>query len=46
LSRGLTCPRKALSNMKTHILTAPNPQKLLNVNTPEDVEKMKLDFTK
>lgn len=42
ITDGYTCPRKALirneSNVK--ILIAPNPDALINANTPEDVKKV------
>ena len=41
LSQGYSCPRKALINFDTALLTAPNPDVLQNVNTPEDMEKIK-----
>jgi len=43
ISGGFTCPRKALirniENVK--VIKAPNPDALMNANTPEDVEKVK-----
>ena len=43
LSEGLSCPRKALirSGTNVKILTPPNPQALMNANTPEDAGKVK-----
>jgi molybdenum cofactor guanylyltransferase len=43
LSAGFTCPRKALirNNERVSILQAPDPDKLMNANTPEDAEKVK-----
>jgi len=41
LSQGYSCPRKALINGDTHLLTAPDPDVLINVNTPVDVERVK-----
>lgn len=39
LGKGFTCPRKALINSKPTILHAPDPDALMNVNTPADLEK-------
>ena len=43
IAGGFTCPRKALirniENVK--VIKAPNPDALMNTNTPEDVEKVK-----
>ena len=43
LADGLTCPRKILirNNERVKILKAPNPDTLMNANTPEDAEKVK-----
>lgn len=41
LGKGITCPRKALINSEKTILQAPYPEALMNVNTPEDVLKVK-----
>ncbi len=43
LSTGITCPRKVLirNNERVNILKAPNPDSLINANTPEDAEKVK-----
>ena len=41
LSQGYSCPRKVLINSDTTVLTAPYPDELTNVNTPEDLEKVK-----
>ena len=41
LSQGYSCPRKALINSDVNLLQAPNPDALTNVNTPEDLEKVK-----
>ncbi len=38
LAQGYSCPRKALINSPVHLIDAPNPDALMNVNTPEDVE--------
>lgn len=38
LAQGFSCPRKALINSPVHLIDAPNPDALLNVNTPEDVD--------
>jgi molybdopterin-guanine dinucleotide biosynthesis protein A len=39
LGSGITCPRKVLINSDTLILKPGNPDSLMNVNTPEDMEK-------
>ncbi|UOQ53904.1 NTP transferase domain-containing protein [Hymenobacter cellulosivorans] len=36
LGLGYSCPRKALINSDIELLTAPNPQELRNVNTPDE----------
>jgi len=41
LSQGYSCPRKVLINSDTTVLTAPYPEELTNVNTPEDMEQVK-----
>jgi molybdopterin-guanine dinucleotide biosynthesis protein A len=41
LAQGYSCPRKVLINNDVHLLQAPNPDALTNVNTPEDLEKVK-----
>jgi molybdopterin-guanine dinucleotide biosynthesis protein A len=41
LSQGYSCPRKVLINSDVNLLHAPNPDALTNVNTPEDLEKVK-----
>ena len=41
LSQGYTCPRKALRNNDVHIIKAKNADALMNVNTPEELEKVK-----
>ncbi len=38
LAQGYSCPRKALINSPVHIIDAPNPDWLMNVNTPEEVD--------
>jgi molybdenum cofactor guanylyltransferase len=40
LAQGVSCPRKVLLNSNTHLLDAPNPEVLLNANTPEEREKI------
>jgi molybdopterin-guanine dinucleotide biosynthesis protein A len=42
LSQGYSCPRKVLINSDITLLEVPNPDDLTNVNTPEDLEKVKL----
>jgi len=41
LSQGYSCPRKVLINSDSKLLTAPDTNALTNVNTPEDLEKIK-----
>ena len=41
LSLGYSCPRKVLINSDVKLLQAQNPESLTNVNTPEDLEKVK-----
>ncbi|MEO8885995.1 MAG: NTP transferase domain-containing protein [Mucilaginibacter sp.] len=41
LAQGYSCPRKVLINSDIGLLQAPNPDALTNVNTPEDLEKVK-----
>ena len=43
LSDGFSCPRKALirNGERVNVLQPPNPDKLMNANTPEDAEKVK-----
>ncbi|HEY4151259.1 MAG TPA: NTP transferase domain-containing protein [Chitinophagaceae bacterium] len=41
LEQGFTCPRKALIHFGIELLTAPDPDALLNMNSPEDVERVK-----
>lgn len=36
LAQGYSCPRKALINSEVKLLDAPNPDALLNINTPEE----------
>jgi molybdopterin-guanine dinucleotide biosynthesis protein A len=40
LAQGYSCPRKVLMNSDARIITAPNPEKLTNVNTPEDATRI------
>jgi molybdopterin-guanine dinucleotide biosynthesis protein A len=44
LSQGYSCPRKVLINSNITLLKAPYPQALTNVNTPEDMEKIKMEL--
>lgn len=39
LSLGYSCPRKVLINSDTHIIQALEPERLMNVNTPEELEQ-------
>ena len=41
LAQGVSCPRKVLINSNTHLLDAPAPEALLNVNTPEERERLR-----
>ena len=41
LSMGYSCPRKVLINSDVKLLQAKNPEALSNVNTPEDLERVK-----
>ena len=41
LAQGYSCPRKVLRNNHVHIIKAANPDALINVNTPEELEKVK-----
>jgi len=41
LSQGYSCPRKALRNNNVHIIKAAHPEKLMNVNTEEELIKAK-----
>lgn len=40
LGKGFTCPRKVLINSEPTILHTPDPDALMNVNTPADLEKV------
>jgi molybdopterin-guanine dinucleotide biosynthesis protein A len=41
LGEGITCPRKVLINSAKTMLQAPNPEALMNANTPDDAEKVR-----
>lgn len=41
LAQGYSCPRKALRNNNVHIIKAQHPEKLMNVNTEEELLKAK-----
>ncbi len=41
LAQGYSCPRKVLINTKPKLLQAPDPEALTNVNTPEELERIK-----
>ncbi|MBD1387437.1 NTP transferase domain-containing protein [Mucilaginibacter rigui] len=41
LAQGYSCPRKVLINSDVAVLQSPNPDALANVNTPEELEKIK-----
>ncbi len=40
LAQGFSCPRKVLINSDTHLLQAPDPDWLLNVNTQEEYKRV------
>lgn len=39
LAQGFSCPRKVLINSEVHLVDAPEGQKLMNVNRPEELEE-------
>jgi molybdopterin-guanine dinucleotide biosynthesis protein A len=41
LSQGYSCPRKVLINSDVTLLNAQNPDVLTNVNTPDELERIK-----
>lgn len=41
LAQGYSCPRKVLINTDTNLLIAPDVNALTNVNTPQELEKIK-----
>ncbi len=41
LAQGYSCPRKVLINSDVHLLTAPDIAGLTNVNTPDELDKIK-----
>lgn len=41
LGMGYSCPRKVLINTTTNLITPAHPEKLFNLNTPEDLDKLK-----
>jgi molybdopterin-guanine dinucleotide biosynthesis protein A len=41
LAQGYSCPRKVLINTDITLLNAPKPEALTNVNTPEELERIK-----
>ena len=41
LSEGLSCPRKALLKSEINLLKVENPEALINVNKPEDAERVR-----
>jgi molybdopterin-guanine dinucleotide biosynthesis protein A len=41
LAQGYSCPRKVLINSDVKLLDAPNPEALINVNTPDELERVK-----
>jgi len=44
LAQGYSCPRKVLINSNITLLKAPDPTALTNVNTPEDMDKIKREL--
>ena len=46
LALGISCPRKVLMNSDAHIILPINPDALTNVNTPEELEKVKAKLAK
>jgi molybdopterin-guanine dinucleotide biosynthesis protein A len=40
LAQGYSCPRKVLINSDARMIQAPNPEKLTNVNTPEEATRI------
>ncbi len=38
LSQGYSCPRKVLINSAAHLLESPDPNALMNVNTPQEAQ--------
>jgi GTP:adenosylcobinamide-phosphate guanylyltransferase len=38
IALGYSCPRKVLIQTEAHIVIASTPEKLENVNTPDDLE--------
>ncbi|RYE18274.1 MAG: molybdenum cofactor guanylyltransferase [Sphingobacteriales bacterium] len=41
LAQGYSCPRKVLINSDSTLLNAPDPDALTNVNTPEELDRIK-----
>jgi molybdopterin-guanine dinucleotide biosynthesis protein A len=41
LAQGYSCPKKVLKNSDINLLKCPNPESLLNVNTPEELKLVK-----
>jgi molybdopterin-guanine dinucleotide biosynthesis protein A len=41
LAQGYSCPRKVLINSDITLLNAPNPDALTNVNTPDELDRVK-----
>ena len=46
LVQGYSCPRKVLMNNNTCLIEASEPEKFINMNTPEDLEKLKTHLSK
>jgi len=46
LAQGYSCPRKVLINSEVALVDAPNTRVLTNVNSPEDLEELKLENKK
>ncbi|AMR34603.1 molybdenum cofactor guanylyltransferase [Mucilaginibacter sp. PAMC 26640] len=45
LAQGYSCPRKVLINSDIHLLELPDQEVLANVNTPEEMERVKRIIT-
>ena len=42
LTQGVSCPRKVLINSDTHVIDPSVPEALMNVNTPEEMDLVKI----
>jgi molybdopterin-guanine dinucleotide biosynthesis protein A len=41
LAQGYSCPRKVLINSETQLISSPQAEKLINVNTPEELSRIR-----